>query len=94
MLGPIIAFTVGAPLIRHIVRLAKAQNFTSIADFMSARFGKSQPLSVLISVGLIVAVLPYIALQLEAIATSVDAPAHRRRHACRRRDRSSRSGSR
>ncbi|MFC5067291.1 NahK/ErcS family hybrid sensor histidine kinase/response regulator [Flaviflagellibacter deserti] len=70
--GPIIAFTVGAPLIRHIVRLAKAQNITSIADFMSARFGKSQSLSVLISVGLVVAVLPYIALQLEAIAASVE----------------------
>ena len=31
-----------APLIVRIVRLAKAQNITSIADFIAARYGKSQ----------------------------------------------------
>ena len=40
--GPILMIGLGAPLIMRIVRLAKAQNITSIADFIAARYGKSQ----------------------------------------------------
>ena len=40
--GPILMIGLGAPLIMRIVRLAKAQNITSIADFIAARYGKGQ----------------------------------------------------
>src|SRR5262245_48455063 len=37
--GPIIMIGLAAPLIAYIVRLAKTQNITSIADFIAARYG-------------------------------------------------------
>jgi len=41
-LGPILVIGLCSPLIMRIVRLAKAQNITSIADFIAARYGKAQ----------------------------------------------------
>ena len=41
-IGPIIMVGLCYPFIMRIVRLAKAQNITSIADFIAARYGKSQ----------------------------------------------------
>ena len=35
--GPILLIGLGSALVRRIVRLAKAQNITSIADFIAAR---------------------------------------------------------
>src|SRR5215467_8693952 len=40
--GPILVMGLCWPLIVRIVRLAKAQNITSIADFIAARYGKGQ----------------------------------------------------
>jgi len=40
--GPIVLIGACSPLISRIVRLAKAQNITSIADFIAARYGKAQ----------------------------------------------------
>ena len=40
--GPIVMIGLCAPLIMRIVRLAKTQNITSIADFIAARYGKAQ----------------------------------------------------
>jgi hypothetical protein len=40
-IGPILMFTLGMPILRRIVTLAKAEKLTSIADFMAARYGKS-----------------------------------------------------
>jgi Na+/proline symporter len=41
-IGPVLMLALGWPLIVRIARLAKAQNITSIADFIAARYGKSQ----------------------------------------------------
>src|SRR4249920_2843069 len=41
-IGPMLMVGLGYPLIIRIVRLAKGQNITSIADFLAARYGKSQ----------------------------------------------------
>src|ERR1700756_1743191 len=40
--GPILVIGLCSPLIIRVVRLAKAQNITSIADFIAARYGKAQ----------------------------------------------------
>ena len=66
-LGPILAFALGWPFIRHVVRVAKRQNITSVADFLAARYGRSQGLSATVTLIAVVATLPYIALQLKAI---------------------------
>ncbi len=70
-LGPIIMFSVGWPLILRIIRLSKTQNITSIADFIAARYGKNPTLAALVTVIAVLGTLPYIALQLKAVAESV-----------------------
>lgn len=69
-LGPILAFAIGWPFIRHVIRVAKRQNITSVADFLAARYGRSQGLSATVTLIAVVATLPYIALQLKAIVLS------------------------
>ena len=69
--GPILMIGLGAPLIMRIVRLAKAQNITSIADFIAARYGKSQAVAATVALIAIVGTIPYIALQLKAVSSSL-----------------------
>ncbi|KUO53894.1 MAG: hybrid sensor histidine kinase/response regulator [Alphaproteobacteria bacterium BRH_c36] len=71
-LGPILMFTVGLPLLSRIVRLAKGQNSSSVADFLAARYGKSQAVAALVTLVTVVGVLPYLALQLKAVSASIE----------------------
>ena len=71
-IGPILMFALGWRVIRRIVRLSKRQNLTSIADFLAARYGKSQAVSAIVTIVAVVGTLPYIALQLKAIVTSTE----------------------
>lgn len=70
-IGPILVFTLGNRLLRHIARLAKAEHITSIADFLAARYGKSFGVALLATCIAAVGSIPYIALQLKAVAGSV-----------------------
>ena len=65
-------FVFGWPFLLRIVRLAKSQNITSVADFLAARYGKSQAVAAIVTVIAVAGTLPYIALQLKAVALSVD----------------------
>ncbi len=69
-LGPILLFVFGFGLLRRLVRIAAQRNITSIADFIGARFGKSHGLAALVAVIAVTAVVPYIALQFQAVAMS------------------------
>jgi Na+/proline symporter/signal transduction histidine kinase/ActR/RegA family two-component response regulator len=71
-LGPILLFVLGWRFLQRIVRLAKSQNITSVADFLAARYGKSQAVAAIVTVIAVAGTLPYIALQLKAVAISVD----------------------
>ncbi|NJO54790.1 MAG: hybrid sensor histidine kinase/response regulator, partial [Bacteroidales bacterium] len=70
-IGPIIMIGFAWPLLIRIVRLAKAQNITSIADFIAARYGKNQAVAALVTVLAVVGAVPYIALQLKAVSASL-----------------------
>ncbi len=70
-IGPLAMVGLGFPLILRVVRLAKSQNITSIADFIAARYGKSQAVAATVALVAIVGMIPYIALQLKAVSTSV-----------------------
>ncbi len=70
-LGPILLFVLGWPIVRHIVSLSKAQNITSIADFLAARYGKNQLLGGMAAAIAVIGVVPYISLQLKAVALSL-----------------------
>src|SRR5882757_1469864 len=69
--GPILMIGLCYPLILRIVRLAKTQNITSIADFIAARYGKHQAVAATVALIAIVGTIPYIALQLKAVSASV-----------------------
>jgi Na+/proline symporter len=70
-IGPILMFTLGMPILRRIVTLAKAEKLTSIADFMAARYGKSPLVAALVALIAVIGTIPYIALQLKAVSSSV-----------------------
>jgi Na+/proline symporter/signal transduction histidine kinase/CheY-like chemotaxis protein len=70
-IGPVLIFALGFPLLTRIVRLAKSQNITSIADFVAARYGKSQTVAATVALIAIIGMIPYIALQLKAVSSSV-----------------------
>ncbi|MEL0028609.1 MAG: PAS-domain containing protein, partial [Perlucidibaca sp.] len=70
-LGPFLFICFGRGLLERLVLTSKAQSITSIADFIAARYGKAQHLAALVAIMAIVGALPYIALQLKAVAMSV-----------------------
>jgi Na+/proline symporter/signal transduction histidine kinase/CheY-like chemotaxis protein len=70
-IGPVLMIGLCSPLIMRIVRLAKAQNITSIADFIAARYGKAQTVAATVALIAIVGTIPYIALQLKAVSSSL-----------------------
>lgn len=72
-LGPTLVLMAWPFVLRKLVRISNAQRITSIADFISARYGKSAFISVLVTVIALTGVTPYIALQLKAVAASFDA---------------------
>ncbi|MBN9580722.1 MAG: hybrid sensor histidine kinase/response regulator [Afipia sp.] len=70
--GPILMIGFGTPFLMRVIHLAKSQNITSIADFIAARYGKSQAVAATAAVIAIIGSVPYIALQLKAVASSLE----------------------
>ena len=71
-LGPIIVLLFAPWVLEKMVAISKQENITSIADFIAARYGKSQSLAVVVALICLVGVLPYIALQLKGIVLGVN----------------------
>ncbi|MBL0900995.1 MAG: hypothetical protein IBJ17_20170, partial [Reyranella sp.] len=71
--GPVLVVTLGYPVLAKMVRAAKRHNVTSIADFLASRYGKSRAVGVTATLFATVGVLPYIALQLQAVSSSFGA---------------------
>ncbi|AUH32339.1 ATP-binding protein [Paracoccus tegillarcae] len=69
-LGPTIVFAGAWWGLRRLVRVARMHHVTSIADLISARFGKSNPLAALVTLIAVIASTPYIALQLQSVSLS------------------------
>ena len=69
-LGPTLVFVGWWWLLRKIVRVGKSQRVTSIADLISARYGKSNGLAVLVTILAVVGTTPYISLQLQSVTLS------------------------
>ncbi len=67
-LGPLLVYLLGWPVIRRLLAVGERHRVTSIADYISARFGKHQGLAVLATLVAAATVLPYIALQFRALA--------------------------
>ncbi|MEM7206432.1 MAG: PAS domain-containing hybrid sensor histidine kinase/response regulator [Pseudomonadota bacterium] len=69
-LGPILVFVLGYKFLKKVAAICREQNITTIADFISSRYGKSGSLAVLVTVVATLGTMPYIALQLKAVALS------------------------
>lgn len=67
-IGPIIIIPAWIIILRKIIRISKVNKIASIADFISLRYGNSRFLGALVTLICIFGILPYIALQLKAIA--------------------------
>ncbi|HTN61838.1 MAG TPA: sensor histidine kinase [Devosia sp.] len=74
-LGPTLVFVGWWFVLRKLVRISHSQRITSVADLLSSRFGKSNRLAVLVTVIAVVGIAPYIALQLKAVTSSIQAVA-------------------
>ncbi len=71
-IGPVLVFLCLGGLMRRILTLAKAQNTTSVADFVGARYGKNERVAAVVALIAVIGTVPYIALQLKAISSSIE----------------------
>ncbi|MFD2200485.1 ATP-binding protein [Shivajiella indica] len=71
-LGPSLIAPLWWIVMRKIIRISKVQRISSIADFISSRYGKNIALGGLVTVFCLVGILPYTSIQIKAIATSFD----------------------
>ncbi len=68
--GPTLAIVLWWTILRKLVRIKSKHRITSIADFISARYNRSQLLASMVTVAAILGTMPYIALQLKAVMTT------------------------
>jgi PAS domain S-box-containing protein len=69
-IGPTLMAALWWVILRKIVYLSKENRITTIADFISSRYGNSLGVSVLVTLVAAVGITPYLGLQLKAIMTS------------------------
>ncbi|KQB38146.1 Sensor histidine kinase [Flavobacterium daejeonense] len=67
-LGPVIIIPTWIIILKRIIRITRINKITSIADFISLRYGNSRSLGALVTLISIFGIVPYIALQLKAIS--------------------------
>ncbi|MCK5124619.1 MAG: hypothetical protein KAR42_00040 [candidate division Zixibacteria bacterium] len=71
-IGPTIVISLWWLILRKLSRARELYGITSIADFLSARYGKSQWLAFLATLLILIGISPYMALQIKAITTSFE----------------------
>jgi Na+/proline symporter/signal transduction histidine kinase len=70
-LGPMISTIAWSSVLTKLIRIKNKFRITSIVDFVSARYDKSEGLGMVASFLLIFGMIPYIALQLKAIIKTI-----------------------
>ena len=71
-IGSFLLFWFGFKLIARIAIACRRYRITSVADFIATRFGHSRTLAVVTTLILLMSIIPYIALQLHAVSTSIN----------------------
>lgn len=69
-LGPVIAAPLWIYILKKIIRLSKVFNVSSIADFISIRYGNNRSVGAIVTLICAISVIPYISLQLKAVSES------------------------
>ncbi len=70
-IGPLMTVPFWWLVLRKMVRVTRTFRISSIADFISSRYGKNARLGTIVALACIVGVIPYISLQLKAISSSI-----------------------
>jgi signal transduction histidine kinase/Na+/proline symporter/CheY-like chemotaxis protein len=68
--GAILMYVLAVGVLRRLVVLARDYNAGSVADLVSARLGRHRGLAALVTAVMLIGIVPYIALQLKAVAMS------------------------
>lgn len=71
LLGPVLLFTLGYPLLQRIATISRQENIHSIADFITSRYGKRQSVAAIVTLIMLATTVPYIALQLKAVTDTL-----------------------
>ena len=71
-LGPLIAIPLWVIVLRKIIRISKQHKISSIADFISLRYGNNRFLGALITIVCAFGTVPYISLQLKAVSETFE----------------------
>jgi len=69
-LGPTIMAFFWWLVLRKLVRICKENNLTTMSDFLALRFGKGAFLGALVTVGVLLAIVPYVGLQLKSVSNT------------------------
>jgi len=69
-IGTILIFCFGTGFLKRLAALAAAENSATLADLITSRFGKSPALAATITAVAVFGMVPYVALQLKAVAMS------------------------
>lgn len=69
-LGPVIAMPLWIVVMRRIIKISHQNNITSIADFISLRYGNNRFIGALVTLLCLLGIVPYLALQLKALSDS------------------------
>lgn len=70
LLGPILLYVFAFPFLQKLTLVSHKQNITSIADFIGSRYGKRPLAAAFVILIAVLAIVPYIALQLKAISAN------------------------
>ena len=70
-LGPLLLLLFAWRILERLALITQSQSTVSIADFIAARYGRSQRLGALVAIIALIAAVPYLALQFKAVAISV-----------------------
>ncbi|GAB2619862.1 sensor histidine kinase [Belliella aquatica] len=69
-IGPSLVAPLWWIVMRKIIRISKVQRISSIADFISSRYGKNVTLGGVVTVVCLLGILPYTSIQIKGVATS------------------------
>lgn len=71
-LGPVIAAPLWIIVLRKVIRISKQNKISSIADFISLRYGNNRLLGALVTLVCLFGTIPYISLQLKAVSETFE----------------------
>lgn len=71
-LGPTLLAPIWYGMLQKIILISKNQRITSIADFISARYGKSTNIGVIVTLIAVLGIVPYISIQLKAVTFGIN----------------------